>query len=59
MKFPVFSTGLVPADSKGRYNVVEIRTKIIASGVSVENGDLIIADEDGCVVVPQEWKRHH
>jgi 4-hydroxy-4-methyl-2-oxoglutarate aldolase len=53
IKFPVFCTGLVPADSKGRYNVVEIRTKTMVSGVMVQNGDLIIADEDGCVVVPE------
>jgi regulator of RNase E activity RraA len=52
MKFPVFATGLSPADSKGRLEVVAIRTTIPVAGVSVANGDLVVADEDGCVVVP-------
>lgn len=53
MQFPVFGSGLVPADSKGRYNVVEIRTRVQVGGVAVNNGDLLIADADGCVVVPE------
>lgn len=53
MKFPVFCTGFVPSDSKGRLDVVEIRTKTMVCGVEVNNGDLVIADADGCVVVPQ------
>ena len=52
MKFPVFATGLSPADSKGRLEVIAIRTTIPVAGVSVANGDLVVADEDGCVVVP-------
>jgi regulator of RNase E activity RraA len=52
MKFPVFATGLSPADSKGRLEVIAIRTTIPVAGVSVANGDLIVADDDGCVVVP-------
>lgn len=52
MKFPVFATGLSPADSKGRLEVIAIRSTIPVAGVSVANGDLIVADEDGCVVVP-------
>ncbi len=54
MQFPVFCTSLVPADSKGRYNVVEIRTAIRAGSVLVNNGDLVFADGDGCVVIPQD-----
>jgi regulator of RNase E activity RraA len=52
MKFPVFATGLSPADSKGRLEVVAIRSTIPVGGVSVAGGDLIVADDDGCVVVP-------
>jgi 4-hydroxy-4-methyl-2-oxoglutarate aldolase len=52
MKFPVFATGLSPADSKGRLEVVSIRETIPVGGVSVSDGDLIVADSDGCVVVP-------
>jgi 4-hydroxy-4-methyl-2-oxoglutarate aldolase len=52
MKFPVFATGLTPADSKGRLDVVAIRSTIPIGGVAVADGDLVVADEDGCVVVP-------
>jgi len=52
MKFPVFATGLSPADSKGRLEVIAIRGTIPVGGVSVSNGDLLLADDDGCVVVP-------
>ena len=52
MKFPVFATGLSPADSKGRLEVIAIRATIPVGGVSVANGDLVVADDDGCVVVP-------
>jgi 4-hydroxy-4-methyl-2-oxoglutarate aldolase len=52
MKFPVFATGLSPADSKGRLDVVAIRSTIPVGGVTVADGDLVVADDDGCVVVP-------
>jgi regulator of RNase E activity RraA len=52
MKFPVFATGLSPADSKGRLEVVAIRGTIPVAGVSVADGDLVLADDDGCVIVP-------
>lgn len=52
MKFPVFARGLCPADSKGRLEVIAIRGTIPVAGVSVSNGDLVLADEDGVVVVP-------
>jgi 4-hydroxy-4-methyl-2-oxoglutarate aldolase len=52
MKFPVFATGLTPADSKGRLDVVAIRATIPVGGVAVADGDLVVADDDGCVVVP-------
>ena len=53
MKFPVFARGLCPADSKGRLEVISIRGTIPVAGVSVANGDLVLADEDGVVVVPR------
>jgi len=52
MKFPVFATGLTPADSKGRLEVISIRGSIPVGGVSVAQGDLVVADSDGVVVVP-------
>ena len=52
MKFPVFATGVTPGDSKGRLEVIAIRQPILTGGVAVTDGDLVLADEDGVVVVP-------
>jgi 4-hydroxy-4-methyl-2-oxoglutarate aldolase len=52
MKFPVFATGVSPSDSKGRLEVIAIRKPMPIGGVAVADGDLVLADEDGCVVVP-------
>ena len=52
MRFPVFATGVTPADSKGRLEVIAIRQPILAGGVAVADGDLVLADQDGVVVVP-------
>jgi len=53
MKFPVFAMGMSPADSRGRIEVIAIRVPVEMGGVLVNDGDLIMADFDGCVVVPQ------
>jgi len=52
MRFPVFATGVTPADSRGRLEVAAIRSSIPVGGVAVADGDLVLADRDGCVVVP-------
>lgn len=54
MDFPVFGIGTHPGDSKGRIDVVEIAQPITIDGVSTKNGDLVIGDEDGVVIIPQE-----
>jgi regulator of RNase E activity RraA len=53
IRFPVFARGLTPADSKGRLDVVAIRVPIEMGGVLVNDGDLIVADYDGVLAVPQ------
>lgn len=53
MRFPVFAVGLTPADSKGRCEIVSIRKPIEVGGVLVHDGDLVVADQDGCLAVPQ------
>ena len=54
MRYPVFCAGTSPADAKGRLDVVQIRTAIKVGGVLVNDGDLLIADGDGCVAVPAD-----
>ena len=54
MQFPVFGIGRTPADSAGRLDVVEIAEPIDIDGVTARNGDYILGDVDGVVIVPQE-----
>ena len=54
MKFPVFCAGASPADANGRLDVIGIRVPISVGGVLVHEGELLIADADGCVVVPAQ-----
>ncbi|WP_102344956.1 RraA family protein [Bacillus sp. Marseille-P3661] len=52
--FPVFSSGYLPRDSKGRNIILESRVPIECAGVKVYPGDLIFADYDGVVIVPNQ-----
>lgn len=54
MNFPVFGIGRTPADSAGRLDVVEIAEPIEIDGVAVKNGDYVIGDVDGVVIIPQK-----
>lgn len=53
MNFPVFYAGIRPLDSKGRGVVVEYDVPIPCGEVLVNPGDLIYADFDGIVAIPQ------
>ncbi len=52
MAFPVFATGMSPLDSAGRSMVVEYGGPIACGGVVVHEGDLVVGDIDGVIVVP-------
>ena len=52
MDFPIFGIGCTPADSNGRIDVVEIGKPIMIADVATENGDYLVADEDGVVIIP-------
>lgn len=52
MGFPVFCRGIHPADSLGRLDVVAHDVPIVCGGVSVNPYDLVLADDDGVVIVP-------
>lgn len=54
LRFPVFSAGIAPLDSKGRGQIMATDVTVICDGVRVNPGDLVIGDADGVVVVPQE-----
>ena len=54
MKFPVFISGISPADSHGRVDILAHDVKVKCAGVEVNPGDLVIADYDGVVVIPKD-----
>jgi regulator of RNase E activity RraA len=54
MGFPVYYSGIRPLDSMGRGMVVAYDVPIRCGEVLVKPGNLIFADFDGIVVVPNE-----
>ncbi|MDA1050436.1 MAG: RraA family protein [Planctomycetota bacterium] len=54
MAFPVFARGTSPYDSQNRQRVIEFGIPVEIGGVRCSPGDLVFADLDGIVVVPQQ-----
>lgn len=54
MGFPVYFTGIRPLDSKGRAMVMAYDVPVKCGDVLVKTGDIIFADFDGIIVVPEE-----
>lgn len=52
MAFPTFVAGISPEDSLGRIEVDAIGIPVECGRVTVHPGDLVLADNDGVVVVP-------
>jgi 4-hydroxy-4-methyl-2-oxoglutarate aldolase len=52
-ELPVFSIGAYGQDQGVRGRVIDYREAIEIEGVSIEPGDLMVADNDGVVVVPR------
>lgn len=53
MKFPVYARGRCIYDSHNRQRVTDVDVPVEIDGVVFAPGDLVFADEDGIVVVPQ------
>jgi regulator of RNase E activity RraA len=54
MEFPVWARGTSVFDSRDRNRVIDVDVDVEIGGVRFAPGDLILADIDGVVVVPQE-----
>ena len=52
MGFPVYYSGIRPLDSKGRARVMEYDVPVSCGDVLVHPGNVIFADFDGIVVIP-------
>ena len=68
MNFSVLARGTCVYDSKHRQRVSDYNGTVEIGGVTIQNGDIIIGDCDGIVVVPQSiegaalsdaWKKVH
>jgi 4-hydroxy-4-methyl-2-oxoglutarate aldolase len=57
MGFPCFAKAAVIYDSQNRQRVVDIDVPVQIDGVTFNPGDLVIADIDGIVVVPQKVEK--
>jgi regulator of RNase E activity RraA len=53
MKFPIFARSKNPYDSLNRQRVIDLDVPVEIAGVRFCPGDLVFADIDGVVVVPQ------
>ena len=52
MNFPLFARGTSPYDSMNRQRVVDLDVEVEVGGTKISPDDLLIADEDGIVIVP-------
>lgn len=53
--FPAFSRSRRPVDYRDRMRVATAGARVLICGVVVEPGDLVIADDDGVVVIPAQF----
>lgn len=54
MGFLVFARGTCPLDSLHRQRVTAVDVPVEIGGIAIRPGDLVIADADGCAVIPRE-----
>jgi 4-hydroxy-4-methyl-2-oxoglutarate aldolase len=57
MQFAVFARGACVYDSLNRQRVIDVDVPVHIGGILFSPGDLVIADHDGVVVVPQVVER--
>lgn len=57
MRFPVWARGVCIYDSQNRQRVIDLDVPVEIDGVRFCPGDLVFADLDGVVVVPQAVER--
>jgi 4-hydroxy-4-methyl-2-oxoglutarate aldolase len=53
MGFPVFARHTSPYDSRDRQRVIDVDVPVEIAGILFSPGDLVVADDDGVVVIPK------
>lgn len=53
MKFPIFGRGVLPMPGIKK-EALPLNTPIVAGGIDVNPGDIIVADEEGIAVIPKD-----
>ena len=51
--YPVFSRGRFMRTGKDRVEVADVQTRVALGDVQVRSGDVVVADDDGVVVIPR------
>jgi 4-hydroxy-4-methyl-2-oxoglutarate aldolase len=54
MRYPVFSRGCFMVTGKDRVQLDQANVPVSISGVRVQPGDIVVADDSGVVIVPSE-----
>lgn len=54
LDYPVWSRGVTPISGKFRFEALEVNGPVVCAGISVQPGDLVVADDTGVVIVPQK-----
>lgn len=53
INFPVYALGAVPSTSVGHYRFGGANIPVRCDGIEVSAGDIVVADQDGVVIVPK------
>lgn len=56
--YPVFARSSTPCDIHGWLEVAAVGEDVVIDGVAIHPGDVVVADEDGVVVVPVATLEH-
>jgi len=51
--FPVYATGIVPSTAVSHYRFAGVNLPITIDGTTVAPNDIVVADQDGVVIVPR------
>jgi regulator of RNase E activity RraA len=57
LDFPVFSRHITPTTGKTRIKILEVNGIVQCGGIRISPGDIIVADQTGIIVVPQDKAR--